>query len=89
LNTVFLKQFYKDLDKIKDQNVKDCIAKIITNVEEANSLRDIKNLKKLKGYKTVFRIKSATHQRCRPGGIRLIRVLFLVFHPSTLLRACL
>lgn len=62
MNTVFLKQFYKDLDKVKDQNVKDCIAKIITNVEEANSLRDIKNLKKLKGYKTVFRIKAGDYR---------------------------
>ena len=62
MNTVFLKQFYKDLDKVKDQNVKDCIAKIIINVEEANSLRDIKNLKKLKGYKTVFRIKTGDYR---------------------------
>jgi len=43
VKTIFLKQFYKDLDKVKDQNIKDSIAEIIVNVEEADSLKDIKN----------------------------------------------
>lgn len=57
MKTEFLKQFYKDLDKITWQSSFVDITSIIKNVETAVSLRDIKNLKKLKGYKNVFRIK--------------------------------
>lgn len=53
----FLKQFYKDLNKIILQSTLDDIITSIKNVEESISLRDIKNLKKLKGYKNVYRIK--------------------------------
>ena len=53
----FLKQFYKDLDKIKLQSTIDDITSSIINVEAAVSMRDIKNFKKLKGYKNAYRIK--------------------------------
>ena len=62
MKAIFLKQFYKDLDKLKDQNLKDKIAGIIINVEQASSLSDIKNLKKLKGYKVVYRIKTGDYR---------------------------
>ena len=53
----FLRQFYKDLNKITLQSTLDDILTAIKNVEEAISVRDIKNFKKLKGYKNVYRIK--------------------------------
>lgn len=57
MKTEFLKQFFKDIDKITLQTTIDDIASSIKNVEDAVSLRDIKNLKKLTGFKNVFRIK--------------------------------
>ena len=57
MKTDFLHQFYKDLDRISGQKVLDVIRSSIKNVEEAIVLQDIRNLKKLKGYKNAFRIK--------------------------------
>lgn len=57
MKTEFLKQFYKDLEKITLQSTLTDIKSSVINVEVAVSLRDIKNLKKLTGYKNVYRIK--------------------------------
>lgn len=57
MKTEFLKQFYKDLDKLKLQSVKDDVADAIENVEEAGKTTEIKGLKKLTGYKFAYRIK--------------------------------
>ena len=57
MKTEFLKQFYKDLDKITQQSVKESIACVIENVETASRLREIKNIKKLTGFRNVYRIK--------------------------------
>ncbi len=57
MKTEFLKQFYKDLDKLSLQSIKDKAAKAILNVEEAKKLSEIKGLKKLSGYKSAYRIK--------------------------------
>ena len=53
----FLNKFYKDLDKLNLQKVKDDVAFSIENVEQAERIRDIKNIKKLKNSKTAYRIK--------------------------------
>ena len=53
----FLARFYKDLDRINSQKVKDDIAEAIENAEKARSVRDIKNIKKLKTSKIAYRIK--------------------------------
>ena len=55
--TVFFKQFSKDIAKIKLATVKNKLALIIEQVELAESISDIDNLKKLKGYTFAFRIK--------------------------------
>jgi mRNA interferase RelE/StbE len=52
----FLKQFYKDLDKINLESVKNDISDAITNVENASKPPEIKGIKKLSGYKYAFRI---------------------------------
>jgi mRNA interferase RelE/StbE len=57
MKTEFLRQFYKDLDKISGQGTLDDIRSSVINVEETLVVRDIRNLKKLKGYKNAFRIK--------------------------------
>jgi mRNA interferase RelE/StbE len=57
MKTVFLQQFNKDLDKLLDKRVQNDIVEAIVNVENANKVIEILNLKKLKGYKNAYRIK--------------------------------
>ncbi|CAN5560115.1 type II toxin-antitoxin system RelE/ParE family toxin [soil metagenome] len=57
MNTSFLSQFEKDIEKIRMQSVKDDIANAIEQVEAADGLPAIVNLKKLKGFKTAYRIR--------------------------------
>jgi mRNA-degrading endonuclease RelE of RelBE toxin-antitoxin system len=57
MKTKFREKFDKDIDDISVQDVLDNIADAIKNVEKALKPQEIKNLKKLKGDKTAFRIK--------------------------------
>ena len=53
----FLSHFSKDLDKIRNQNVKTAVQKVIQKVESAQSLSEIPNFKKLSGHKSAYRIR--------------------------------
>lgn len=57
----FLKQFYKDLDKLPTSTYNDVI-NTIENVEAATRTSEIKNLKKLTGYKYAYRIKIGNYR---------------------------
>ncbi len=57
MKIVFLSKFSKDLDKITVQSVKAKIAHIISEAEAANTIYDIKNIKKLSGDKISYRIR--------------------------------
>ena len=46
MNIEFTKSFEKQIDRIKILSQKTGIAKVVENVMEANSLRDIHNIKK-------------------------------------------
>jgi mRNA interferase RelE/StbE len=63
MNIEFLKNFDKDLDKIIHiQGVKQLVYETITNVESAKTLKDIPHLKKLKGFKNAYRIRSGDYR---------------------------
>lgn len=57
MQTEFLDKFSKDLDKIDAKSVKTSVLSVILNVEESNSIADIKNIKKLKGHSDAYRIR--------------------------------
>lgn len=57
MKIAFLNKFYKDLDKITTPKVKKDISVTIEDVEKAKSLKDIRNIKKLKTSKIAYRIK--------------------------------
>lgn len=57
MKTEFNRYFLRDIDKLPTAALKAAIADIILAVEAANSLTEISNLKKLKGYKTAYRIR--------------------------------
>jgi mRNA interferase RelE/StbE len=62
MKTEFLKQFYKDIDKISVQSVRNDVINAIKNIEAANSPGEIKGLKKLTGYKNAFRVKIGNYR---------------------------
>ncbi len=51
------KRFEKDTNKINDKSLLKKIASCITEIQNANSLNEIRNLKKLKGFDFEYRIK--------------------------------
>jgi len=54
---VFKKSFLKEIKKIKNKKLNDAIFDSITNVENAYSISEIKNLKPLTGFKEYYRIR--------------------------------
>jgi hypothetical protein len=54
MKTEFLSHFDKSIDKLKSAIVKKEVADAILNVEQATNLKEIKNLKKLTGYKISY-----------------------------------
>lgn len=53
----FDRSFQKALEKIKDEKLFEKIRLIIENCEEATSLKDVKNLRKIIGFRNYYRIK--------------------------------
>ncbi len=57
MQVVIKSQFEKQLLKLNNQQLSSKIFDLITEISDLRSLSDIANLKKLKGYKTVYRIR--------------------------------
>lgn len=53
----FLRQFSKDLDRINDKPILSKLLNIIEETKAANSIQEISNLKKLKGFEDAYRIR--------------------------------
>lgn len=51
------KRFEKDTNKISDKSILKKIASCIIDTQNAKSLNEVKNLKKLKGFDLEYRIK--------------------------------
>ena len=62
MTTEFLTTFYRDLDKLTEQSVKDDVVAAIENVEAAAKPSEIRQLKKLKGYKNAYRIRIGNYR---------------------------
>ena len=53
----YLKQFSKDLLKVKDESLKGDLFSIIIVLKNAETLNELSNVKKLKGYQNAYRIR--------------------------------
>jgi len=53
----FLSKFSKDLDKILDISVLSSVEELILEIESAKNINELQNIKKLVGFKNVYRIK--------------------------------
>ena len=51
------KSFQKDTRRIKDKTILQKVANTIANVQRARNLDDIRNLKKIKGTTSMYRIR--------------------------------
>jgi mRNA interferase RelE/StbE len=57
MNVEFRKSFEKDLSKIRDESVLQRIQTVIEEVEKAENLGDVNNIKKLKADGDYYRIR--------------------------------
>ena len=64
MQVVFLSKFSKDLEKIKSNKLKTSIFGIVESLENANELKEMTSLKKMKGHNTAYRIRIGEY---RPG----------------------
>lgn len=62
METLFEESFAKDLKRIKDRKTLNRLSLIIQEVKDATKIKEIKNLRKLKGYDSYFRIKSGNYR---------------------------
>jgi mRNA interferase RelE/StbE len=57
MQVIVTRQFAKDVHKELDKAYQIQLADIIDQIRNAQTLHEIQNVKKLKGYKTAYRIK--------------------------------
>ncbi len=62
MNYVIEKGFRKDFRSLKNKQLANDIIEAINNVEKANSISEIRNIKKLTGYKIAYRIRCGSYR---------------------------
>ncbi len=62
MNVEFKASFAKDLRKVHDDRLKERVREIIEQVELADSLQEITNIKKLKGDAGYYRVRIGDHR---------------------------
>ena len=75
----FDKSFLKSLEKIRDQQFYTKISKLIEEAEKAPDLKSLKQVKKLTGFKSYYRIRLGDYrlglEEIDPNTIRFIIIL--------------
>ncbi len=62
MEILFEESFAKDLKRIKDRKILNRLSLIIQEVKDATKIAKIRNLQKLKGYDSYFRIKVSNYR---------------------------
>ena len=78
MKTAFQSSFAKDLRSIRDQNLLDRVAGLIQTVEQAETLRAIPNLKKLRAVGGYYRVRLGEYRvglMVRKGIVSFVRCL--------------
>lgn len=74
----FRNSFLKDIRGLSNQALKDRIKSAIAQVEDAQSLQDIGNIKKLKGSQNYYRLRIGDYRAaliCEEGVVTFVRCL--------------
>lgn len=77
MKTLFDESFWKSIKKIKDKKIKARVANLIEEFENAKTLYDVSNVKKLQGYNSFYRVRLGDYRI----GLELIdseTVLFII-----------
>ena len=79
MKIIFDRSFSKSLNKLTDKEIRNKVEQIIFEVEAANSLSDVANVKKMQGFKTFYRIRIGDYRMGveleDPSTLRFIVVL--------------
>ncbi len=62
MTATFRKSFLRDLKKLKDAKVRGRIREVIEAVEEADSLSDLPDVKKMSGGSGYYRVRIGSHR---------------------------
>jgi mRNA interferase RelE/StbE len=62
MTTEFTARFLRDLDKINQKSVKNDVRATIEQIEAASTQSEIKNIKKLRGHHTAYRIRNGDYR---------------------------
>jgi len=74
---VVLRQFQKDLQKQASAELNNEVLSLIELLEEANSIRELSNVKKMKGFSNYYRIRIGDYRvgcRVEKNTIELMRL---------------
>jgi len=72
------KSLVKDIRKINSESINNKLAKVIVEIQKADKMADISNLKKIQGTKDYYRIRMGNHRLgmiIKKGEVELIRIL--------------
>ena len=62
MNRHYQNSFWRDVNKIADPALKERVEQALLSVQDAQSPKNIPNLKKMKGYKIHYRIKVGSYR---------------------------
>lgn len=62
MEVIFLRSFLTDIKKLNDKKLKLKIKEFIIEVENSQTLEDVGNIKKMKGFSTAFRWRTGDHR---------------------------
>ncbi|MCB9426931.1 MAG: plasmid stabilization protein [Flavobacteriales bacterium] len=62
MKVVFLRSFLKDIKKIKDPKIARKIEQLLIDLQQVDSLDEIKDIKKMSGYSIAYRIKIGNYR---------------------------
>jgi mRNA interferase RelE/StbE len=78
MKTSFNPNFKRDVRKTKDKLLRALLAAVIREIEAADTLADVSNIKKLTGYTNVYRVRVGRFRLglyCENNEVELVRFL--------------
>ena len=62
MRVAFKRSFIRDMEKIRNQSLKDKVRQVIELVKQADSLQDIPHIRKLRGSERYYRIRLGNYR---------------------------
>ena len=62
MNVLYDKRFLKDIEASNDKHLKQQVETIISEIEKMEQLTALRNLKKMKGHKSAYRIRIGNYR---------------------------